>query len=33
VFLNGIQRADAIFALWTLAVGLGVHALYRLWRR
>jgi amino acid transporter len=32
VFLNGIQRDDAIFALWTLAVGLGVHALYRLLR-
>ena len=30
LFLNGIQRDDAIFSLWTLAVGLALHGLWRL---
>ena len=29
LFLNGIQPRDAIFSLGTLAVGLGLHALWR----
>ena len=30
LFLNGIGRDDAIFSLWTLAVGLALHGLWRL---
>ena len=32
LFLNGIKRDDAIFSVATLAVGLALHALYRLTR-
>ena len=30
LFLNGINRDDAIFSLWTLAAGLALHGLWRL---
>jgi APA family basic amino acid/polyamine antiporter len=30
LFLNGIGRADAIFSVWTLLVGLALHAVWRL---
>jgi amino acid transporter len=33
LFLNGIKRDDVIFSLATLAVGLALHAAYRLLRR
>ena len=33
LFLNGIGRADALFSLWTLLVGLALHGLWRLVRK
>jgi hypothetical protein len=33
LFLNGIKRDDAIFAMATLAVGLALHAVWRFARR
>jgi amino acid transporter len=32
LFLNGIRRDDVVFSLWTLAVGLALHGLWRLRR-
>ena len=33
LFLNGINRGDAILSTGALLLGLALHALYRLWRR
>lgn len=33
LFLNGIQRNDVVFSLWTLAGGLALHALWRFRKR
>jgi amino acid transporter len=33
LFLNGIGRDDALFALGTLALGLALHALWRFTRK
>ena len=33
LFLNGIKRADAVFSVATLAVGLVLHAVWRVFGR